>query len=95
MSAAQAVATVGGAGSVAAIATVGWPAVAVVVALAMLVLVETAWVLNNMDRCHRLVMVITAVRGGRATSPTAPPLSQNPAEGDAASNVAAGARLTL
>ena len=62
---------VGGLGSEAAvIATVGWPGVAMMVTLIALPLAGMLWVLNNLERCQRLVLVITAVRGGAGPAAT-------------------------
>jgi len=63
---------VGGLGSAAAvIAAAGWPGMAMMVALIALPLAAMLWVLNNLERCQRLVLVIMAVRGG--TTPAAEP----------------------
>lgn len=81
MSVVKAAATVGGTGSMAAaFAAGGWPAVAGVITLAVLFVGETVWVLNNLDQCDRLVMVIAAVRGERTSPPAGPPLAARAAQ---------------
>jgi hypothetical protein len=73
MSAVKTAGAVGGLGSAAAvIAAVGWPGVAVVIALIALPLAGMLWVLNSLERCHRLVLVITAVRGGGGLATASP-----------------------
>ena len=75
MSAVKTAGAVGGLGSAAAVtAAVGWPGVAVVTSLIALPLGGMLWVLNNLGRCQRLVLVITAVRGGTGAAAEPPPL---------------------
>jgi hypothetical protein len=62
----KALGTLGGTGSVAAaIAALGWPAVAVVIALTVTVLAMVAWVLADAGRTRHLAMVIQAAREKR------------------------------
>ena len=66
MSAMKALGTASGTGSIAAaIAAVGWPAVAVVIGLTVTVLALTAWVLAGATHVYHLVMVIQSGRKRR------------------------------
>jgi hypothetical protein len=71
MSAMKAAGAVGGLGSAtAAIAIADWPGAAMVVAAIALPLAGMLWVLNSMARSHRLMLLITAVRGGTEAAAT-------------------------
>jgi hypothetical protein len=60
-----AAATVGG-GLFTALATISWPALAMVSAVVIVALAAVCWVLNNGDRPKRLALLIRAWRDSRS-----------------------------
>lgn len=75
MSTVKTAGAVGGLGSAAAvIAAASWPGAAMVIAVIALPLAGTLWVLNSMARSHRLVLLITALRGGTSAAAESPAL---------------------
>lgn len=46
-----------------AFAAVGWPALLLIVTLAMMVVAATCWILNSSERPKRLAVLILAFRG--------------------------------
>jgi len=60
-----------GAVPVAQLARLGLPALAGLLAFALLVLAAVCWILNSDDRSGRLARVLQACRSGTAAAPTA------------------------